>query len=194
MKNKIISTLLFLTIAFMSANALADAANASSLDISNLTPEQKTALMQTAAQMHGNISTSEHIRTEAEKWAELGSNLGKATVSAAKEIGVAANEFVATPIGKITMTAIVFKIVGRDIIKLVIGLMILIVFISTAIIMLFKKKYYNAEFEYKPVLWGLYQKKYITSFQNDSDLFVAHLIIALISTVIGLFVGLNVMF
>jgi hypothetical protein len=64
-------------------------------------------------------------------WVEAGVNLGKGLAEAAKQLGVAANEFVKTPVGMLTAGVILYKFIGKDLIKLVVGSTFLVVFGST---------------------------------------------------------------
>lgn len=50
-------------------------------------------------------------------WAEAGAQLGAALANAAKELGVAANDFVKTPVGIMTAGIIIYKYVGKDLIR-----------------------------------------------------------------------------
>lgn len=59
--------------------------------------------------------------SEANKWIETGSKIGLGITGAAKEIGVATNELVQTPIGKLTAGVLVYKFIGRDLVKTFLG-------------------------------------------------------------------------
>lgn len=49
------------------------------------------------------------------EWAEKGKGIGMAIGSAAKELGIAANDFLKTDAGKMTMGIILWKMLGHDI-------------------------------------------------------------------------------
>lgn len=183
----------------LASSLLMASAHAQTIDISKLTPDQQAALQKSAASMAPgaavevkNISAT--AREETEKWAELGGNMGKAAVGAAREIGMAANEFVSTPLGKITMGVVVYKVIGKEIVRTVIGLGLLIFFFTMAVVMFRSKKYKHAEYEYKPTLFGLYNKRLIKSATIDDDWAVGFTVCGFALVIIGLIVGLSVMF
>lgn len=61
------------------------------------------------------------------EWAELGARVGVGIAAAAKELGIAAAEFSQTPIGKVIVAVLVFKMVGKTVILSIVGLSLLIV-------------------------------------------------------------------
>lgn len=145
-------------LATLSFNVFAD----QNLDTSGLSRDEISALAAQAKEMKdkkespSNVSST--VRKEAEAWGELGANMGKAIVGGAKEVGVAANDFATTPLGKVTVGVVVYKLIGKDIIGVIIGCIIL--FVGTAFgYKLFKSNSYPSKFEYQPRLWGLYHKK-----------------------------------
>lgn len=178
------------------ATVAASAADISSIDVSKLTPEQKAQLMTQVTDLQKQSSTniSQTIRTEASAWAELGGNMGRAAVAAAKEIGVATNDFVQTPLGRVTMGIVIYKVLGHDIIKIVMGSSILIFFFSMSLYFALKKKFNVVEYENIPVLGGLYIRKIVKTSKTDQELTVTHFIAAGICALVGLIVGLNIIF
>lgn len=134
---------------------------AQTLDTSKLTPEQVRQLQAQVEKMQGqpsNISAS--VRKEAEAWGELGSNMGKAMVSAAREIGVASNEFASTPLGKIVVAIVAYKIVGQDILGLVMGAVTFVFGYSIALFFLLTRRWNdNVKYEVYPVLKGLFHRR-----------------------------------
>lgn len=189
------------------ASVLAFNAHAATIDESNLTEDQKAQVAKiVAAQQErtnkelvaidavkkaSNLSAT--ARVETEKWAELGGNMGKAAVGAAKEIGMAANEFVGTPLGKVTMAVVVYKVVGRDIIRAVLASTIMVFFAGMTIAMFRSKKYKNIKYEFKPYLFGLWNRRVVVEGYVDDDWSIGYLICTFIMAVIGLVVGLSVM-
>ena len=92
----------------------------------SLSDEQKTALAAEAAKMVAdnaaktNIpapSPAEHVK----QWVDIGAEIGSGLASTAKELGIAANEFVNTPVGKLTAGIIVWHFLGSSLIHLVFG-------------------------------------------------------------------------
>jgi hypothetical protein len=69
---------------------------------------------------------AKEVRSEVQAWAEIGANLGRSLASTAKELGVAANDFVKTPVGIATAGIILYKLVGRDILHITFGFLFLV--------------------------------------------------------------------
>ena len=161
-----------------------------------LTKEQAAALAQAQPTTAANVS--ENVRQEASAWGELGANMGKAMVAAAKEIGVAANEFSETNLGKITVAIVVYKLIGESLIGFVVGFLLLVFFFGIALWFLITKSFYDCEYEHMPFLWGMATRKVLKKFsapeRNHGEIAAARMIGAFIAIVIGLLTGLNVMF
>ena len=155
----------FLAICFI---VLSFGTNAQTINTENLSPEQISELNQRVEEMKKvQPAVSEKVRTEVEAWTNLGQNIGRATVGAAREIGIAANEFAQTPIGIITTVVVVYKLVGRDILKTFIGLFIFL--FGTAIGLYQFRRRYNRHYEYKPVLFGAFQRKKVVAEEMDTE-------------------------
>lgn len=176
---------------FLSLNAFASIQN-TTVDLSKLTPEQRQIITQQVNDLSTtptNISAS--VRKEAEAWGDLGANMGKAMVSAAKEVGVAANEFSQTSLGRVVVFMVAYKIVGHDILGVLFGSLILVFGYGLAIWVLLTKRWSKVKYEYEPVLWGLYKKARIVEFETDSDTvttkFIVFCVLLLMSTVVGLY-------
>ena len=181
----------FLTLLLMSLSMSAFAAQSTVVDISKLSPEARQAVMQQVNDLEkspSNISAA--VRKEAEAWGDLGANMGKAMVGAAKEVGVAANEFSQTSLGKVVVFLAAYKIVGQDVLGVVFGGLILILGYSLALWIFTTKRWSTVKYEYEPVLWGMYKKARIVEIKTDSDTVTGKLIagcmILALSTVVGL--------
>jgi len=107
-----------------------------------------------------NVSAA--VREEAAAWGNLGANMGHALVGAAKEVGVATNEFAATPLGKVTVGIVAYKIVGRELLHYIGGSIFLLVTWSWATYVLMRGGY-TYTYEYKPFLFGLWSRKVVTA-------------------------------
>lgn len=92
---------------------------------SGLTDEQVIQLEKAAAelQLNSQKSTTETVS----EWVSIGGQLGKGLSSCAKELGVEVNNFVQTPVGKITAFVIIYKIIGRDCVHYGFGLLFLFI-------------------------------------------------------------------
>ena len=53
---------------------------------------------------------------EISQWINIGEQLGKGLASCAKELGIEVNNFVQTPVGKISAVVIIWKLLGRDLV------------------------------------------------------------------------------
>lgn len=171
------------------------AANSTIVDVSKLTPEQAAQIKQQISELSSSpTNISSDVRKEAEAWGELGANMGKAMVGAAKEVGVAANEFSQTSLGKIVVFFAAYKIVGNDLLGVVFGTFILIFGYSIAIWVLTTKRWSKVSYEYEPVLWGMYKKARIVNISTDSDTVTTKVIIGGGLLALSTIVGLNTIF
>lgn len=163
---------------------------AQTVNISSLSPEEQAAIKKAIEAQNSGMGVSAKLRTEASAWADLGTNMGKATVAAAHEVGVAANEFASTPLGKITLTMVAYKIVGKSLIGLVLGVLTMAFFAGLAIWFVRHGRYLGATYELRPVLFGLYQKRFLVSnTTRREDDAGGYYIAGFVSAVIGLLVG-----
>lgn len=197
---KLATLILASILSFAAVAGSGTAQDATSVDVSKLTAAQKAEVLKYAANLEATKpdaqGISEKTREEVGKWGELGVGMGRAAVAAAKEVGVAANEFVQTPLGKVTMGVVVYKVIGHDVIKFFVGGAILVTFTIAALVCAFGMRGRKGEVKYetKPTLWGAFNRQYITSYEPDSDLVGGYFVAAVVCILIALIVGLNVMF
>ena len=184
------------------------AASNNYVPIDGLTPEQVNQLKIQALQMANSannnfpsgttatvVNVSESMRTEAQKWGALGTNMGTAMVSMAKEIGVATNEFVATPLGKMTAAVIIYKVIGRDLLKMATGALIVVMGYIVPLIVWFKMAPIEKTYENIPRIGGLWISRKVVSISRPRGEDVAGwVLIALALLIVGNAVGLNMMF
>ena len=97
------------------------------LKTNDLIEEQVAQLRLQAAQM----KSERPIVEQAQEWANVADAIGNGVGKAAENLGVAANEFINTPVGKMTAFVIVYKFIGSELIRIVISgtIWIIIVFI-----------------------------------------------------------------
>ncbi len=94
-----------------------------------LTKEQQLLIQQEIVKMTPQVvngvevPTTEHI----DQWVEVGDRIGKMLTSTAKELGVAANEFVHTPIGRVAFFVGLWYLFGNQVMHLTFGIIILLV-------------------------------------------------------------------
>lgn len=98
-----------------------------------LTESQKADLVKVAEGMKQQTQqaapteiASADVADKVVKWANVGEQFGKMIGGAAKEVGVAANEFLKTPVGIMTAGLIIFHYVGSPIIHVALGLILFI--------------------------------------------------------------------
>lgn len=121
-------------------------ANAQYVDTSGLTEEQKAELALQAARMKtqndapGGILSEDLSPEKLNEWVDLGKNIGMAVAATAKELGVAADEFLQSTTGKITVVLIVWKVMGEDILGVVGGTIAWIVLVN---IVLWSFRYFH---------------------------------------------------
>lgn len=76
------------------------------------------AAEQQAAPVVSNIPAAETVS----KWANYGTEIGKAISGTAKELGVVANDFIKTPAGQITLYVVIWKVIGSQLVHIVGGM------------------------------------------------------------------------
>ena len=89
---------------------------ANTVDISKLPPHQRAAIEKQVAEASSPTNISETVRNEAAAWGQLGTNIGYALIGAAREVGMAANEFASTDLGKIVAFVVVYKVIGESLV------------------------------------------------------------------------------
>jgi hypothetical protein len=162
-----------------------------SVDVSKLTPEQIAQINSQVSEMTKDpVNVSATVRKEAEAWGELGANMGKAMVGAAREVGVASNEFANTSLGKVVVGIVAYKVVGKDILGVIFGSLILAIGYSLAIWVLTTRRWSVVTYEYDPVFWGMFKKQRILSTRTDTDVITGKILsagaLALFTTIVGL--------
>jgi hypothetical protein len=118
--------IIFLMIFSLSFPTLADTLDIGGQRITGLSQTQIAVFAAQAAKMaeengkegSSRIPTAEQVI----KYSELGRAIGTGLASAAKELGIAVNEFADTSVGKIAMVIIVMKLIGFAILRSIIGL------------------------------------------------------------------------
>ena len=106
---------------FLSFNVVAQV----NVNTSGLTDVQKAELIKVAEQMRKQQESPEAIVEKVDKWVDVGERFGKMMGGAAKEVGIAVNDFVKTPVGMMTAGLIVWNYMGNMIVHVTVGLMIL---------------------------------------------------------------------
>ena len=130
MKKFFVAILMMVSISAWAGNT-SDAVN--SAGFSKLTEAEKAEVIKIVADKATSKDSSVPValaEDRVEKWVKIGSNIGQGLAGAAKEVGVAVNDFSQTPVGQLTMLLIVWHMIGAQLIHVFGGIMIWIVGIA----------------------------------------------------------------
>ena len=100
------------------------------LDPDGLTTEQKAQLASQIEQMKKETNSLPITTDNVNEWTRAGQQFGQMLGGAAKEVGMAVNDFVKTPVGKMTAALIIWHYMGNSIIHFVMALIVLFVGIA----------------------------------------------------------------
>lgn len=90
----------------------------------NLSESQKAEIVKIVADKAADkTSSSQTTAVKVDEWLTVGERIGKGLGGAAKELGVAVNEFANTPVGKLTAFIIVWKFMGSMVVHIAFGLL-----------------------------------------------------------------------
>lgn len=119
-----------ITLMLFSLNAFAlDSSSVASAGFSKLSEPQKAEIIaQVTQKAEGNGSVTLDTANE---WVNIGERIGKGFAGAAKELGIAANQFAETPVGKWVAFLIVWHFFGAMAVHLGFALLFLIIGIFT---------------------------------------------------------------
>ncbi len=109
-----IFALLILTVCLISPAAAAE------INTYGLTEQQQAELALQAAKMKAEDPTK--VADRMAEYAEIGQKYGVALAATAKELGVAADELLDTMVGKVALVLIVWKVMGEELIGILIGI------------------------------------------------------------------------
>lgn len=106
-----------------------------------LSEEQQATLAAQAAKMVADNATnasgvvSPSTAQNVKQWVDVGTAIGAGLASTARELGIAANDFVKTPVGKLTAGIIIWHFMGSSLVHIVFGLLWLIALIPVWIVL-----------------------------------------------------------
>jgi hypothetical protein len=171
---------------------------AQTVDVSKLTPEQRIVIQQQALELQKQRTSSGtvavEVRKEAEAWGQLGQNLGIALIAAAKELGVAANEFATTPLGMVVSFIVIYKLIGGSMLGILFGVFSMAFGIWFALYVN-RRLCYDFEYEYKPVLWGMFNRRKVTKRTRvNGESYFMGWALTLLAIAVSWVVGLNLIF
>ena len=197
-------TLSLLSLLFCSTMAQ----SAQDIDGTGLTEVQRLELATTAAKLKAQnveraikspdqaaVALSAEVREQVSKWGVLGRGVTSALIAAAKEAGIAIDQFAHTDVGKKATAVILLKMVGKDVAGIIIGTFILLVGFSASLFFLVTSRFHKVNSERVPVLWGLFYVTRVSSLEADiDDDMCGPLLISGIIFVATLVVSLNCIF
>ena len=168
-----------------------------------LTAEQKAALALEAAKLvtanknadAGPIAPPTTTVDTVKKWADIGTAIGGSLAASAKELGVAANDFAQSPVGKVTMAIIVWHFIGAQLVHIVFGALWFITMIPLWIYFYRRDSSKKTITYYEPGKGPDGAKKVVvrapTPFSNDNDyrngMGACYIISLILIVLIGLF-------
>lgn len=110
---------------------LASLANALDVSADGLTKEQKAQIQLQIEQMKKVSAQSEKPTVQtANEWVDFGKNVALAFTTVAKDLGVAADTFLQSTTGKVTLVLIVWKVAGKDILGVIVGSSLLAILLA----------------------------------------------------------------
>jgi hypothetical protein len=113
-----------------SADALLDSNTIHSAGWDKLTEIQKAAIIKQVTEGAAQTNNSGlPAADEAQKWVNVSSGIGKGLVAMVKELGVTINEFITTPAGILAMGMLVWHVMGNEIIHVVYGSILFVVWV-----------------------------------------------------------------
>ncbi len=125
--NKFFGSIVLAAVVALSAGCCGDAEAATEAKLSSttvvdagfdkLTAAQQAQIVQSIAD--AQTKESEVIDT-VDKWVNVGERIGKMVGGAAREVGVAANEFIQTDVGKMTAAMIIWNYMGADVVDVLV--------------------------------------------------------------------------
>lgn len=120
----------------------------------NLSVEQQAQIVQsiTAAQ-----SKETNTIDKVDKWVNVGERIGKMVGGAAREVGVAANEFVKTDVGRMTAALIIWNYLGEDLVHIFVhvggGMMFIVLGLSSIFFILRRTHPVNITYDPNSRTW-----------------------------------------
>lgn len=167
-----------------------------------LTDEQAAQLQLQAAQMRkaneGGVSgvlptVSPSTLDAAKQWADIGRGVAVGIGAGARELGVAVNEFAVTPAGKLTTAIIVWKIMGKDVIRIGLCLFLWIFAIPGIWIIRNRATIDRIEYETYKGLLGWNYRRIKTKVRSDGDGTMWGTIISILGTAVLMIISITVL-
>lgn len=189
---------MFVALMMVVMSSMAFAGERVSIDTSKLTAEQKEQL--------GKMVVQDSPKTDGEldmleKAARFGQIIGSGIGAAARELGIAVNEFSQTTPGRVAMLILVWKYMGDAILGVMVGIPVLVLgmWVGWKMVHRGRQRNYTREYVYVPVLWGLFNRRKLAkevynrnSESSESDDWMQT--IGYFCMIMSVVVGLNIVF
>lgn len=189
---------LFVALMMVVMSSMAFAGERVSIDTSKLTAEQKEQL--------GKMVLQDSPKTDGEldmleKAARFGQIIGSGIGAAARELGIAVNEFSQTTPGRVAMLILVWKYMGDAILGVMVGIPVLVLgmWVGWKMVHRGRQRNYTREYVHVPVLWGLFNRRKLAkevynrnSESSESDDWMQT--IGYFCMIMSVVVGLNIVF
>jgi hypothetical protein len=130
-------------------------------------------------------------------WAQVGAALGKGLAQTARELGIAANEFVQTPVGKLTAGIILWKYMGASLVHLIVGSIFLVVYFLVWLYLI-RRFGLITSITKEPVVLieaaNIVGTRTITKYCNWREQEGSYIVVALLTAAAGIAVGMTTIF
>ena len=189
---------MFVALMMVVMSSMAFAGERVSIDTSKLTAEQKEQLgkmvLQDSPKIDGELDMLE-------KAARFGQIIGSGIGAAARELGIAVDEFSQTTPGRVAMLILVWKYMGDAILGVMVGIPVLVLgmWVGWKMVHRGRQRNYTREYVYVPVLWGLFNRRKLAkevynrnSESSESDDWMQT--IGYFCMIMSVVVGLNIVF
>jgi hypothetical protein len=191
----IMSAVMFSTPMYAQAN-LNGTSDKVTISKSDLTPQQ-IAVIEAQAQMDKANAEVAQLQKKLDtygKWVGVGGEIGNAVKEGLTAVVDVADKFGATNVGQFTMVMVAWKVVGKDVTKIIIGLLFFITYTWTLIYFFRKLTMARRVCIENPGFWK-YPKKYeVVKSEFDDEGITIITIIYVIAFLIGIWVTYAVMF
>ena len=199
MKKMIVALMLFMSVpAFASGSAFNNpgltSTDVRSAGFDTLSESEKVDLLKlvvekSAASKVSKTNVSEDNSEKVERWVKIGSNIGQGLAGAAKELGVAVNDFSTTTVGQLTIVLIVWHMLGATLVHILGGIMVW--GIGFSVIRWYFKQQYPDIVKYSTTqknIFGNFVKETVSKTPcNDSSGWIAASGLVLVAGIIVLF-------
>lgn len=136
------------------------------VDVNQLPVELRQEVLK-HAQTKERPTQSAVVRQEAGAWADM---IGNAVFNAAQKSNMLVDDFSKTWIGKVTVGIVAYKVIGKDVMRVIVGgLIVVFGFIVGFYILRQPKRLIPKKVEYTPFLFGLWNRRVVTEWHQRNE-------------------------